>query len=128
MNKKFARNLLFDAGLWIVIVGGYYLHWPYLSELAPFLFIGFGLLGIVAGIGMHVDEIASKTDPNTRMSKRHRDYATWSSFVETLAIAAAGAYVVATIYGLAALLTASGRVNVDKVVSNKAGDATEEHA
>lgn len=128
MNKKFARNLLFDAGLWIVIVGGYYLHWPYLSELAPFLFIGFGLLGIVAGIGMHVDDIARKHEGMDRMSRTHRTYITWSSIAETLAIAAAGAYVVATIYGLAALLTASGRVNVDKVLANKAGDATEEHA
>ncbi|MFW6021407.1 MAG: hypothetical protein ACOCPR_04900 [Guyparkeria sp.] len=128
MNKRFARNLLIDAGLWVVIVGGYYLDWPHLSALAPFLFVGLGLLGIIAGIGMHVDEIARKTDPNAGMSKPHRSYATWSSIAETLAIAAAGAYLVAAIYGIASLLTASGRVNVDRVLANKAGDATEEHA
>lgn len=120
--KNFLKLLAFDAVLWTAIIGGLYLHLPYLYNLAVFVIPIMGTLAMLTGLyfaAMAKKPKSEWTEEFTKTVEKLRArpkyfvrYTAISTTLEVLLIAAAGHFFIAAIYLIGTVMFFSGRTAI----------------
>lgn len=97
MNFSLLKNIVIDIFLWALIIAGFYLEMEYFDNIAAFIYIVFGVIGILGGV-LYVHKVSKKEFSDIsflEQTKMHRQYILWSSIFKAIAIAGSGHFFIA---------------------------------